>query len=139
MSHDELLQITRQLSPVDVCAELLALGSVEYSYTPKLSITLELGESEGTLADTGRGMRFTPDTGDTIAHAERALTGFYPCLPSGPEFAASLRELIWRDHGSLGPSVVNVACALLQFTSKRDGEVRSQSYAYGVRPWRRPG
>jgi DNA gyrase/topoisomerase IV subunit B len=132
MDHKELLQLSRQLSPVDVCAQLLALCVVEYSYTPTLSITLELNDAEGKLTDTGRGMRLTPDKGDTLAHAERALTGFYPCLPSSPEIGAILGELVWGEHGSPGPSVANFACPSLKFTSMRDGEVWSQSYSYGV-------
>jgi hypothetical protein len=101
MDHKELLQFSRQLSPADVCAQLLALCVVECSHTPNLSIALELNDAEGKLTDTGRGMRLTPDKGDTLAHAERALTGFYPCLPSSPEFDAILRELVWGEHGSL--------------------------------------
>jgi DNA gyrase/topoisomerase IV subunit B len=132
MDHKELLQLSRQLSPTDVCAQLLALCVVEYSYTPNLSIALELNDAEGKLMDTGRGMRLTPDKGDTLAHAERALTGFYPCLPSSPEFDAILRELVWGKHGSLGPSVANFACRSLKFTSMRDGEVWSQSYSDGT-------
>ncbi|MGF6764725.1 DNA gyrase/topoisomerase IV subunit B [Paraburkholderia sp. GAS33] len=132
MDHKELLQLSRQLSPADVCAQLLALCVVEYSYTPDLSIALELNDAEGTLADTGRGMRLTPDKGDTLAHAERALTGFYPCLSSSPDFDAILRELVWGEHGSPGPSVANFACRSLKFTSMRDGEVWSQSYSYGA-------
>lgn len=132
MDHREILQLSRQLSPADVCAQLLALCVVEYSYTPTLRIALELDDAEGKLTDTGRGMRLTPDKGDTLAHAERALTGFYPCLPASSEFDAILHELVWGEHGSLGPSVANFACRSLKFTSMRDGEVWSQSYSYGA-------
>lgn len=65
-------------------------------------------------------------------NCERALTGFYPCLPSGPESEAILRELAWGEHGSPGPSVANSACRSLKFTSMRDGEVGSQSDSYGA-------
>ncbi|NYH16746.1 hypothetical protein [Paraburkholderia bryophila] len=132
MDHEELLQLSRQLSPADVCAQLLALSVVEYSYTPSSKITLELSDAEGKLTDTGRGMRLTPDKGDALAHAERALTGFYPCIPSNPEFDAILRELVWGERGSPGPSVANFACRSFEFTSMRDGEVWSQSYSYGT-------
>lgn len=131
MHHDELLQISRQLSPTDVCAELLALSVVEYSNSPASSITLELGDAVAKLTDTGRGMRLTPDHGDTLAHAERALTGFYPCLPSSPEVDAILRDLVWGERGSIGPSLANFACPSLTFTSIRNGEVWSQNYGYG--------
>jgi hypothetical protein len=97
MDYEELLHHSGQLSPADVCAQLLALSVVEYSYTPGLRIVLELNDAGGKLTDTGRGMRLTPDKGDTLAHAERALTGFYPCIPSSPEFGAILRELVWAN------------------------------------------
>ncbi|MEQ5838002.1 hypothetical protein BWP39_09595 [Paraburkholderia acidicola] len=131
MHHDELLQISRQLSPADVCAELLALSVVEYSYSPESRITLELDGAAAKLTDTGRGMRLTPDRGDTLSHAERALTGFYPCLPSSPEIESTLRELVWGERGSIGPSLANFACPSLTFTSMRGGEVWSQGYGYG--------
>ena len=131
MHHDELLQISRQLSPTDICAELLALSVVEYSYFPESRITLELGDAAAKLTDTGRGMLLTPDRGDTLAHAERALTGFYPCPPSSPEIEAILRELVWGEQGSIGPSLANFARPSLTFTSMRGGEVWSQRYSYG--------
>lgn len=131
MDHSDLLDISRRLSPADVCAQLLALCVVEYSRAPGLSVVLTLNGTEGQLADTGRGMRLTPDLGDTISHAERALTGFYPCLSSNEHYNAILQELIWGDHGSLGPSVANFACPALRFTSRREGEIWSQSFRYG--------
>lgn len=132
MHRDELLQISRQLSPADVCAELLALNVVEFSHSPRSRITLELGDAQAQLSDTGRGMRLTPDRGDTLAHAERALTGFYPCLASSRELDAILRDLVWGERGSIGPSLANFACPSLKFTSNRDGEVWSQSYSHGT-------
>ncbi|WP_321941837.1 hypothetical protein [Paraburkholderia tropica] len=131
MHHNDLLFISRHLSPAEVCAQLLALSVVEYSRAPGLSVVLTLNGTEGQLADTGRGMRLTPDLGDTISHAERALTGFYPCLSSNEHDNAILQELIWGDHGSLGPSLANFACPALRFTSRREGEVWSQSFRYG--------
>lgn len=131
MDHDEIFWLSQRLSPADVCAHLLALSVVEFSYSPNLTITLELDGAQGRLADTGRGMRLTPDVGDTLSHAERALTSFYPCTPSSSELDGILRELVWGDHGSPGPSVANVACRAFKFTSMRDGEIWSQSYVRG--------
>ena len=132
MDGIQLRQESRQLSPNDVCAELLALNVVEHSHTPGSRITVRLDRSGGTIVDTGRGMRMTPDRGDTLSHAERALTGVYPCLPSSPEVEAILRELIWWKRGPLGPALANFACPAFQFTSERDGEVWSQTYRYGT-------
>jgi DNA gyrase/topoisomerase IV subunit B len=132
MNRDEILRIANELSGDDVCAELLALSVVEHSYTPGTRITLEVGNGSGRLTDTGRGMRLSPDRGDTIGHAERALTGFYPCLPSNPLVETALRELVWGERGSLGPALANFACRSYRFESMRDGEAWSQSYREGV-------
>ncbi|WP_321882879.1 ATP-binding protein [Paraburkholderia bannensis] len=131
MNHNEIFWLSKRLSPAEVCAHLLALSVVEFSYSPDLTVALELDGANGRLADTGRGMRLTPDIGDTLSHAERALTGFYPCTPSSSELDGVLRELVWGDQGSPGPSVANAACQTFKFTSKRDREVWSQSYVRG--------
>ncbi|WP_322094157.1 ATP-binding protein [Paraburkholderia bannensis] len=131
MNHNEIFWLSKRLSPAEVCAHLLALSVVEFSYSPGLTVALELDGANGRLADTGRGMRLTPDIGDTLSHAERALTGFYPCTPSSSELDGVLRELVWGDQGSPGPSVANSACQTFKFTSKRDREVWSQSYVHG--------
>src|ERR1700761_1898014 len=128
---DEIRRISLDLSGEDVCAELLALSVVEHSYTPASKIRLELGQGGGTLRDTGRGMRLAPDLGDTLSHAERALTGYYPCLPSNAEIEAILSDLVWGERGSLGPSLANFACSSYRFTSMRGGEVWSQEYQHG--------
>jgi DNA gyrase/topoisomerase IV subunit B len=126
-----LMLAARKLSPEGVCAELIALSVVEFSYTPSLKITVELGSRGGMISDTGRGMRLTPDGGDTLSHAERALTTVYPCLPAGPEIECILRELVWGRRGSLGPALANAACPFFRFESRRDGEAWSQEYRYG--------
>ena len=77
-------------------------------------------------------MRLTPDRGDTLSHAERALTSVYPCLPLSSEVEAILHELIWGERGSLGPALANFACPSLRFISMREGQVWSQSYRYGT-------
>ena len=131
MQHDDILQLSRQLSGYDVCAEILALSVVEFSYTPESRIALNINDSGGVLRDTGRGMRLTPDRGDTLSHAERALTGHYPCVPSSTAIDVVLQELIWGTRGSLGPSLANFACTSYRFTSMRDREIWSQSYQNG--------
>jgi len=132
MDLDQLRRAARLLSRDQVCAELLALSVVEHSFTPNLSIAVALDGSAGRIADTGRGMRLTPDPGDTMSHAERALTGFYSCRPQHPEYEAVLRELVWGLRGSVGPAPANFACRSLCFTSERDGEVWSQRYRDGA-------
>ncbi|WP_321867644.1 ATP-binding protein [Paraburkholderia tropica] len=131
MDQNEFFWTSQRLSPAEVCAHLLALAVVEFSYTPNSTIALELDGTAGRLKDSGRGMRLTPDIGDTLGHAERALTGFYPCTPKSSELDLILKELVWGKHGSPGPSVANAACKALKFTSMRDGEIWSQSYVWG--------
>ncbi len=131
LQRDEIIRVSRQLSGDDVCAELLALSVVEFSHTPETRIALDIGDSRGVLRDTGRGMRLTPDRGDPLSHAERALTGHYPCVPSNSGVDLPLHELVWGERGSLGPSLANFACSSYRFTSMRDGEVWSQHYICG--------
>ena len=132
MDIDELRRESQLLTPNEVCAELLALSVVEHSYTPDLTIRVDLDGSRGRILDTGRGMRLKPDGGDKLSHAERALTSFYTCLPSSPEIEAILRELIWGERDSLGPALANFACPSLEYISKREGEVWSQTYRFGA-------
>jgi len=129
---NQLRQESRLLSPREVCAQIVALSVVEHSHTPSLRIDIELDRCGAAVSDTGRGMRLTPDRGDTLSHAERALTSLYPCLPLSPEVESILRELVWGERGSLGPALANFACPSLHFVSKRDGEVWSQSYRHGT-------
>jgi DNA gyrase/topoisomerase IV subunit B len=131
MRQDEIIQISRQLAGHEVVAEILALSIVEFSRTRQSRIALSLGHSGGVLRDTGRGMRLTPDRGDTISHAERALTSHYPCLPSDGDVGAVLHELVWGERGSLGPSLANFACRSYRFTSMREREIWSQQYECG--------
>jgi DNA gyrase/topoisomerase IV subunit B len=132
LSVDEMKRLSRSLTPSDVCAELLALSMVEYSYTPDVNVTITLDESGGSVYDTGRGMRIEPDKGDTLSHAQRALTGYYPCLPSNQQFSEVLHELIWGERGSLGPSLANFACPSFEFCSSRNGQQWSQRYEFGA-------
>ncbi|MEM8974908.1 MAG: hypothetical protein AAGD43_22845 [Pseudomonadota bacterium] len=131
MEQDQLRVLSRQLTPNDVAAEILALSVVEHSYTADLVIRVKIGAKGASISDNGRGMRLYPDPGDTISHAEHALTGFYPCLPADSDTEAVLRELIWDTHGALGPALANFACPSLTFTSQRDNETWSQSYRFG--------
>ncbi len=132
MNGDQLRREAQSLSPNEVCAAFLALNIVEHSYMPTSRIAIQLDLSGATITDTGRGMRLTPDRGDTLSHAERALTSIYPCLPSSPAVEATLRELIWGARGPVGPALANFACPCFQFISERDGEIWSQTYRYGL-------
>ncbi len=131
VERDELRVLSRRLTPNDVAAEILALSVVEHSYTPDLVIRAEIGAKGASISDNGRGIQLRPDPGDIISHAERALTGFYPCLPADSDTGAVLRELIWDTYGALGPALANFACPSLTFTSQRDNETWSQSYRFG--------
>lgn len=97
-----------------------------------MRISIELDGATGTLTDTGRGMRLTPDPGDTISHAERALTSVYPVSASDPEVQALLVDLVWGERGSLGPALASSSCHKLEFTSHRQGEAWSQTYRGGL-------
>ncbi|RKP48220.1 hypothetical protein [Trinickia fusca] len=132
MDSNSIRRKTQLLTPNQVCAELLALSVVEYSYTPSLAITVELNETGGKISDTGRGMNLIPDRGDTLPHAQRALTSIYPCRPATPEIESILCAQIWGELGSLGPMLANLSCPSLQFISQREGEVWSQSYRYAT-------
>lgn len=132
MDYGQLRRESQQLSPNEIFAELLALSVVEHSFIPTVQIVVCVHTSGGVISDTGRGMRLTPDPSDELSHAERALTGVYPCLPANPEVEKVLTELIWGARGSLGPALANFACPSLQFTSQRDGEMWSQRYRYGI-------
>lgn len=43
MDHDEILWLPQRLPPADVCAHLLAVSVVEFSYSPNLTITSTSG------------------------------------------------------------------------------------------------
>lgn len=131
MERDELRVLSKRLTPNNVAAEILALSVVEHSYTSDLVIRVKIGAKGASITDNGRGIQLYPDPGDTISHAERALTGFYPCLPADSNTKAVLRELIWDTHGALGPALANFACPSLTFTSKRNNETWTQSYRFG--------
>jgi hypothetical protein len=60
---DRLRREASLLSPNDICAEVLALSVVEYTYTPSLTLSVELGQTGGQLHDTGRGIMLLPDPG----------------------------------------------------------------------------
>ncbi|MEM9564624.1 MAG: hypothetical protein AAGA93_18530, partial [Actinomycetota bacterium] len=83
-----------ELSPAEVVIELIALIVVEHTNTEDLSISVELGDRQVTISDTGRGMKITPDEGDTVSHAEKALTSIYPVLPTDPDVEQLLTELV---------------------------------------------
>jgi DNA gyrase/topoisomerase IV subunit B len=129
---DRLRHEASALSPDDICAEILALSVVEYTYTPSLSISVELGQSGGQIHDSGRGIMLTPDPGDTMSHAERSHTCIYPCVSANPKVDSILQELVWGKRGALGPALPTAACPMYQFVSERDGEKWSQTFQYGV-------
>ncbi len=131
MTTEDLRREARKLTATDVLGEVLALSIVEFTMAPGVSISIELTSSGATVSDTGRGISLPPDAGDTLSHAERAFTSFYPCLPSLPDVDMVLHELIWGARGPLGPALPNFACPVLQFTSRRDGEAWSQTFHYG--------
>ena len=74
---DDTLQAAadRPLRPAEVVAEFIALSVVESSYTPGLTLSVEIDGCTATLTDNGRGMRLVPDDGDDVPHAQR---------PAGP-------------------------------------------------------
>ena len=129
---DRLRHESSLLSPSDVCAEILALSVVEYTYTPSLRISIDLRRSGGKIHDNGRGIALIPDRGDTISHAERAHTCIYPFLSASPEVDAILLDLIWGARGAMGPALPAAACPSYSFVSEKDGEVWTQSYHYGI-------
>lgn len=129
---DRLRREAALLSPNDICAEILALSVVEYTYTPSLCISAELGESGGQIYDSGRGIMLTPDPGDTMSHAERSHTCIYPCVSADPIVDSILQELVWGNRGALGPALPTAACPLYEYVSERDGERWSQTFQYGV-------
>jgi DNA gyrase/topoisomerase IV subunit B len=131
MENERLRHEASLLSPTDVCAEILALSIVEYSYTPSVSITVDLYRAGGKISDNGRGIGLVPDRGDTISHAERAHTSIYPHVPANQEVASTLRELVWGERGPLGPALPAAACPFYEFVSERAGEMWSQGYRYG--------
>jgi hypothetical protein len=76
-------------------------------------------------------MRLAPDDGDTMSHAERALTSLYP-LEANSEYVMNLlTELVWGTRGCLGPSWANAACVEFQFVSQRDDEIWTQRFEHG--------
>ncbi len=128
----EQIRQSYPLTPEEVVAELLALSVAEHTNVPGMRISIELDGATGALTDTGRGMRLTPDPGDTLSHVERALTSLYPVSASDPEVQAVLVDLVWGDRGSLGPALASASCPELEFTSRRQGEAWSQTYQDGV-------
>jgi|SRR5579862_2382905 len=132
MDDDRLRREAALLSPNDICAEILALSVVEYTYAPSLSISAELGQSGGQIYDSGRGIMITPDPGDTMSHAERSHTCIYPCVSADPKVDSILQELVWGTRGALGPALPTAACPQYRLVSERDGEQWSQSFHYGV-------
>lgn len=132
MHDDRLRREAALLSPDDICAEIVALSVVEYTYTPSLTISAELGQSGGQIHDSGRGIMLTPDPGDTMSHAERSHTCIYPCVSTNPKVDSILQELVWGKRGALGPALPTGACPRYQFVSERDGQKWSQIFRYGV-------
>ena len=110
----------------------MAMSVIEHTNANGLSIDVEVGEQNATITDNGRGMKISPDDGESVSHAEKALTTRFPVIASDPEIEAVLRELVWGSQGCDGPSEANTACPELRLFSRRDGEEWTQSYAYGV-------
>lgn len=124
----------RALPGVPLAFKRIARVSANKRYTiitGDLEIRVELGH-RAAIVDTGRGMKITPDPGDSISHAEKALTSTSPILPTDPQVEAVLKELVWGERGSLGPAIANAACAELRISSRRDGQEWTQAYTSGV-------
>jgi DNA gyrase/topoisomerase IV subunit B len=132
MDSHQLRQEARLLSPNAVFAELLALSIAEFSYMRTLSIIVDLESSGAQICDSGRGIRLSPDPGETISHAESVFTNVNPSVPSSQEIESALRGLIWGERGSCGPALPNAACPSLRFISDRGGEKWTQIYRYGT-------
>ncbi|HET7814959.1 MAG TPA: hypothetical protein VFL13_11350 [Candidatus Baltobacteraceae bacterium] len=132
MDDDRLRREASKLSPNDICAEILALSVVEYTYTPSLTISMELGQSGGQLRDSGRGITITPDLGDTMSHAERSHTCIYPSFSANPKVDSILQELVWGERGALGPALPTAACLRYELVSEREGEKWTQRFQYGA-------
>lgn len=131
LTQEQIRTIAATISPNQVCAEILALSIVELTYSQQASIEVTIGTREGQVVDTGRGIRMSPDDGQTISHAERAFTEFHPCDSASVEVDKTLNDLIWRENGAIGPALANFACPWLKFTSVRDSEKWSQSFEFG--------
>lgn len=110
----------------------MAMSVIEHTNANGLSIDVELSEHSATITDTGRGMKISPDEGESVSHAEKALTRTFPVVASDPKVEAVLRELVWGSRGCSGPSEANIACPELRLFSRRAGEEWTQSYVYGV-------
>lgn len=132
MDDDRLCHEAALLTPNGICAEILALSVVEYTYTPTLGISVALGPTGGQVHDSGRGIMMTPDPGDTMSHAQRSHTCIYPCVSANPDVDLVLQELVWGNRGALGPALPAAACPLYQLVSEREGEKWSQVFQYGV-------
>ncbi len=126
------IRATYPLTPNEVVAEWLALSVVESSHAPNTRIQLQVSGDTGTLIDSGRGIRLEPDPGDTVSHAERALTSIYPVHAADENTKRVLTELVWGERGSLGPALANAWCPQMEFESRRGGEAWVQSYRDGV-------
>jgi DNA gyrase/topoisomerase IV subunit B len=123
---------TSSPSPTEVVGQLMAMSVIEHTNSHGLSIHMELGEQAATITDTGRGMKISPDDGESVSHAEKALTTPFPVVASDPVVEMALRDLVWGQQGSSGPWKANAACPELRLVSRRDGEEWAQRYVYGV-------
>jgi DNA gyrase/topoisomerase IV subunit B len=132
VSNHDLRAAARRLTSEEVVADLRALSVVEDGYSPGLSITVRVDGDRCEVSDDGRGMRLTPDRGDTISHAERALTSTYPCEPANAATRRVLGDRIWGERGSLGPATADLACPSLRFISERDGEAWAEAFRWGA-------
>jgi DNA gyrase/topoisomerase IV subunit B len=131
MTADEI-RSTYPLTSLQIVAELVALSVVEHSYSPDNTITISVDGARCEIVDTGRGMQLRPDPGDTVSHAERALTSVYPIDPLTEETKQLLTRLVWGPRGSLGPALANANCVEFEFTANREGEAWSQRFQFGV-------
>lgn len=120
------------MTPTQVVLEFVALSVVESTYSPGLEVSVDLWGNTVVIEDTGRGMKITPDDGDSISHAQRALTSIYPIESASPQVDELLGELVWGSRGCLGPSIANSNCEELQYRSRRGGETWVQRFERGV-------
>lgn len=120
------------LAPHEIVAEFIAAAVVEWSYDKTVQIGVTVDGDRATIIDNGRGMQVAPDEGETIGHAEKALTTAYPILASDPGVDRVLDEVVRGGRPSQGVSAAAAACPHLRFVSRRGHDAAAQSFDHGV-------
>ena len=120
------------LAPHEIVAEFIAAAVVEWSYDKTVQIGVTVDGDRATIIDNGRGMQVAPDEGETIGHAEKALTTPYPLRASVPDVDRVLDDLVRGGRPSQGVAAAAAACPHLRFISRRGHETAAQSFGHGV-------